>query len=221
MHTDLRQAPKQTIAAYDRMADAYADDAQHRDLSADYALFLGPFEGRGPLELLDLGCGPGRDLRYFASLGHRALGIDGSARFVAMAQAASGCRVLKQNLLKLRLPAQHFDGIFACASLFHVPPEKLPDVLRALHRALKPRGVLFTLNPRGRDEQGWVGDRFCCYYRLATWRRRLKAAGFHELAYAYRPLGLPRARQQWVSTVWRRKDAADAPGFDHPRGRGL
>lgn len=206
MAEDLRCAPDLTIAAYDRMADEYWDDARHRDLAADYALFLRHIDGSGPFELLDLGCGPGRDLRYFASLGHKVLGIDGSARFVAMARAYSGCRVLRQNLVKLRLPGQHFDGIFASASLFHVPPDDLPRVLSALRTALKVRGVLFALNPRGRDEQGWLGDRFCCYYRLSTWRRTLQAAGFLELAHAYRPLGVPRSRQPWISTVWRRTD---------------
>ena len=204
MTDDLRSTARLTIAAYDRMADDYWAETQNRDLRSDYDLFLRHLEGRGALDLLDLGCGPGRDLRYFASLGHRAMGVDGSARFVAMARAYSGCVVLRQNLLRLRLPAEQFDGVFASASLFHIPPAKLPQVLASVHAALKPQGVLLALNPRGRDEQGWLGDRFFCYYRPSTWRRRLVEAGFVELAHAYRPLGIPRSQQHWITTVWRK-----------------
>ena len=204
MTDDHRSSARLTIAAYDQMADEYWAETQNRDLQSDYDLFLRHLKGSGPFELLDLGCGPGRDLRYFASLGHRVMGVDGSARFVAMARAYSGCVVLRQNFLRLRLPTERFDGVFASASLFHIPPADLHKVLASMRAALTPEGVLLTLNPRGRDEQGWLGDRFCCYYRLATWRRKLTEAGFVELAHAYRPNGLPRAQQHWVTTLWRK-----------------
>lgn len=166
----------------------------------------GPPRRQRSLRAPDLGCGPGRDLRYLVSLGHRVLGIDGSARFVAVARAYSGCRVLRQNLVNQRLPGQHFDGIFASASLFYILPDDLPRVLSTLRTALNARGSLFALNSRGRDEQGWQGDRFCCDYRLSTWRRTLQVTGFLELAHAYRPLGVPHSQRQWTSAVWRRAD---------------
>ena len=206
MTDDLRRATRLTIAAYDQMAEEYWAETRDRDLQRDYDLFLESIEGDAPYDLLDLGCGPGRDLRHFARLGHRAIGIDGSARFVAMARVYSGCPVRRQNICRLRLPAARFDGVFASASLFHVSPAELPEVLGAIRAALKSRGVLFALNPRGRDEQGWLGDRFCCYYRLTSWRRKVRDAGFVELAHAYRPHGVPRARQHWVTTVWRKSE---------------
>ncbi len=193
-----------TIAAYDRMADDYFAETRERDLQADYELLFRHLPGTGARDLLDLGCGPGRDLRYFASLGHRAIGVDGSARFVAMAQSYSGCPVLHQDLCKLRLPRDRFDGVFASASLFHVPLEDLPQVLYNIRQTLRPGGVLACINPRGQDEQGWLGDRFCIYYCLATWRKLVKDAGFVELAHGYRPRGLPRARQNWLTTIWRK-----------------
>lgn len=202
-----QEAAARTLAAYDRMAEEYWNETQSRDLSADYALFLRHLRAqraRGALDLLDLGCGPGRDLVHFARLGHRAVGLDGSARFVERARAVSGCPVLQQDLLALDLPPNRFDGVFASASLFHVPPEALPQVLAEVHATLRPGGVLFALNPRGHDEQGWLGERFCCYYRVTTWSRTLRTAGFSRLACAYRPLRMPRAQQHWVSTVWRK-----------------
>ena len=62
-----------------------------------------------------------------------------------------------RGLLALHLPAELFDGLFANAVLFHVPSEELPRVLRTLHAALKPGGVLFSSNPRGEGQEGWHG----------------------------------------------------------------
>src|ERR1041384_5786606 len=78
-----------------------------------------------------------RDLKTFADLGHTAVGLEGVARFAAMARGYSGCEVWQQDFLRLDLPASHFDGVFANAALFHVPTQELPRVLRDLHAALK------------------------------------------------------------------------------------
>ena len=102
----------------------------------DIAALLEAIAAPPPLDILDLGCGPGRDLRAFADLGHRPVGLDGAAPFVAMAMAYSGCPVWRQDFLALDLPAGRFDGIFANASLFHVPRADLPRVLAELRAAL-------------------------------------------------------------------------------------
>jgi SAM-dependent methyltransferase len=121
-----------------------------------------------------------------------------------MARAHTGCEVLEQDFLSLALPAARFDGIFANASLFHVPSVDLPRVLRELAAALKPRGVLFSSNPRGDNEEGWSGQRYGCYWDLTRWREVVTAAGFEEIGHYYRPAGLPLAQQRWLATVWRR-----------------
>ena len=69
-----------------------------------------------------------------------AVGLDGSAEFVAMARDFSGCAVLHQSFLHLDLPDAAFDGVFANASLFHVPRAVLPTVLAQLHASLRPGG---------------------------------------------------------------------------------
>jgi SAM-dependent methyltransferase len=137
-------------------------------------------------------------------LGHDVTGLDGSKTFVAMARAYSGCAVLHQDFLAMDLPEGRFDGVFANASLFHVPSRELPRVLVEIRGALKPRGVLFASNPRGNNEEGMSGDRYGCFFDLDTWRANLQAAGFLELRNYFRPPGLPRDRQPWLATVWRR-----------------
>ena len=200
----LRRISAATIAHYDRSAEAYWHGTRDHDVSQNHAAFLSAIEGDHPFTILDLGCGPGRDLQHFRSLGHNAVGLDGSREFVAMARRYSGCEVLHQDFLAMVLPQSHFDGVFANASLFHVPSQELPRILLELSTALKSRGVLFCSNPRGNNEEGVSGDRYNCFFDLDTWRRYVTAAGFFEVQCYFRPPGLPRHRQQWLATVWRK-----------------
>lgn len=195
---------KSTLSHYDRNARSFWEGTKDHDVQQNIAALLGAIEGVPPFAILDFGCGPGRDLKYFRDHGHEAVGLDGAASFVAMARDYSGCEVLHQDFLALDLPQARFDGIFANASLFHVPGADLPRVLGELRAALKPRGVLFASNPRGNNEEGLSGERYGCYWNLETWRRFVAAAGFAELSHYYRPPGLPRDQQPWLATVWRK-----------------
>ena len=200
----LRRITDVTVGHYERMAEDYWAGTRDHDVSQNRAALLDAIEGEPPYSILDLGCGPGRDLLAFLDAGHDAVGLDGAAAFVAMARRMAGCEVLHQDFLALDLPSARFDGVFANASLFHVPRQELPRVLRELHTALKPRGVLFSSNPRGNDEEGWAGGRFGCFFDLETWRDRLSEAGFAEIDHYYRPPGKPRREQFWLASVWRR-----------------
>jgi len=193
-----------TLAHYNDNAQSFWQGTRDHDVSQNIAALLRHLPGNAPLAILDLGCGPGRDLKTFAERGHTAIGVDGAPHFVAMAREHSGCEVWQQNLLALDLPAMRFDGVFANAVLFHVPSANLLGVLKALHATLKPGGVLFSLNPRGQGQEGWQGDRYGVYHALSSWRRFLNQAGFDELEHYYRPEGLPRDQQPWLATVWRK-----------------
>lgn len=196
-------APR-TLEHYNRTADDFWVHTRDHDVSANIAALLRHLPGAGPWTVLDFGCGPGRDLAALSRLGHHAVGLDGAERFVAMARAHSGCEVLHQDFLALSLPPARFDGIFANASLFHVPTRDLPRVLGELAQTLKPGGVLFSSNPRGHNEEGWMGGRYGVYHDLASWRRFLTAAGFIELEHYFRPEGRPFEEQRWLASVWRK-----------------
>ncbi|MBX3233497.1 MAG: methyltransferase domain-containing protein [Labilithrix sp.] len=202
--SDLETVAGRTLGHYDASADSFRAGTWDHDVTQNYDALLRAIEVPPPARILDFGCGPGRDLVWFKSQGHAPVGLDGSARFCEMARAASGCEVLHQSFLALELPVARFDGVFANASLFHVPTQELPRVLSALHAALAPRGVLFASNPRGDDREGWNGDRYGAYHSLEGWRRFVTAAGFEEIEHYYRPAGKPRAEQPWLATVWRR-----------------
>jgi SAM-dependent methyltransferase len=199
---DLETAASLTLEHYDKRAENFREGTSGHDVSQNIAALLHYIEGQPPFTILDLGCGPGRDLKAFAELGHIAIGLEGSARFAAMARQ-QGYEVWEQNFLNLDLPENRFDGVFANASLFHVPSQELPRILLELRATLKPRGVLFSSNPRGHNEEGWNNGRYGVYHDLEAWRSFLTNAGFAELTHYYRPAGLPREQQPWLASVWR------------------
>lgn len=201
---DLQNTASLTLAHYDKRAEDFREGTRGHDVSQNIATLLQYIEGRSPFAILDLGCGPGRDLKALTALGHLAVGLEGSGRFAAMARE-QGYEVWEQNFLNLDLPDNRFDGVFANASLFHVPSQELPRILRQLHAALKPRGVLFSSNPHGRNEEGWNNGRYGAYHDLETWRGFMSGAGFAELTHYYRPAGLPREQQPWLASAWRRE----------------
>jgi len=201
---ESRSTSARTIAHYEANAARFWEGTKDHDVTQNRDALLGAIDGTPPFVILDLGCGPGRDLAAFRAMGHEPVGLDGCHAFCEMARRHSGCEVLEQDMLALSLPAVRFHGIFANASLFHVPSADLPRVLRELHAALRPRGVLFSSNPRGHDEEGWHGERYGCHWDLERWRSIVTAAGFEEIAHYYRPTGKPREEQPWLATVWRR-----------------
>lgn len=205
----LAEISEVTIGHYDARAAAFWEGTRDHDVSENRQALLRHAPPRPVLKILDLGCGPGRDLIAFAEAGHAPVGLDGAARFCEMARAVSGCDVLHQDMLALDLPAGRFDGVFANASLFHVPSQELPRVLGQLWATLTEDGVLFASNPRGDNHEGWQGDRYGSYYDLPQWRALLVASGFVEREHYYRPPGRPRHAQPWLASVFAK--SADPP----------
>ena len=196
--------PVDDAVIYDQRCQDFWEGTRHHDVSQNISALLQYIEGDPPYTLLDFGCGPGRDLKVFAELGHRAVGLEGAPRFAEMARLHSGCEIWQQDFLKLDLPLNYFDGVFANAVLFHVPSQELPSVLLQLHATLKMRGVLFSSNPRGNNTEGWSAGRYGAYYDLETWRGFMSRAGFAELTHYYRPTGLPLEEQPWLASLWRK-----------------
>ena len=118
---DLAKIADLTLEHYNQHAEDFWDGTRDHDVSQNIEALLQYIEGDPPFAILDFGCGPGRDLKVFAELGHLAVGLEGAARFAVMARVHSGCEVWQQDFLKLDLPDSHFDGVFANAALFHVP----------------------------------------------------------------------------------------------------
>jgi len=200
----LKDLTAQTLEYYNRKAEDFFAGTIDHDVDQNISALLDHIEGKGPFTILDVNCGPGRDLKTFVDRGHIAVGLEGADRFAEIARSYSGCEVWQQDFLNAELPAGYFDGVFANASLFHVPSQVLPRVLLSLHAALKRGGVLFSSNPHGNNEEGWSGGRYGAFHDPETWRSYMLTAGFVELLHYYRPAGLPRDQQPWLASVWRK-----------------
>ena len=201
---ELRTITAETVGHYDESTESFWEGTRDHDVLQNVQALLNAIDGDGPHTILDFGCGPGRDLATFRDLGHTPIGLEGSKRFCQMARDFSGCEVLNQDFLDLNLPTEWLDGIFANATIFHVPRQELPRVLGELCDALKPGGVFFSSNPRGDNIEGWNGMRYSSYHDLAAWRSYMRTAGFVELGHYYRPSGLPRDQQPWLASTWRK-----------------
>ena len=201
---ELARITQRTLDDYNSGAARFWEGTRGHDVSQNISALLRHIQGTPPFTILDFGCGPGRDLATFTKFGHVAIGLEGAVELAKMARENSGCEVWEQDFLRLDLPPGHFDGVFANATLQHVPRQELPRVLGELRAALKPDGVLFASNPRGENEEGWNRNRYSSYHDLEAWRGFMVAAGFTELEHYYRPPGVPREEQPWLASVWRK-----------------
>lgn len=138
--------------------------------------------------ILDLGCGSGRDSRYFLEKGFQVTAIDGSAELCRLASKYIGQEVLCMDFADLAFE-NCFDGVWACASLLHVPRDSIKDILARIHRALACGGVLYASFKAGKGERT-RGERFFSDYgqedmgSLVCGRRRL--GDLRESAYRRR-----------------------------------
>ena len=203
----LGRIAAQTVAHYEQRAEAFREGTRDHDVSQNVAALLRHIAGPAPFTILDLGCGPGRDLQTFKDLGHVAIGLDGCAAFRrdgahADAAAKYGDRTCWR--WPFRPDAFTASSRTQCCSTCRA--RSCRACSRQLFDALLPGGVLFSSNPRGDNVEGWNQGRYGAWHDLAGWRRFVSAAGFVELEHYYRPAGLPREEQQWLATVWRRPD---------------
>ena len=202
---DLVEIERLNIAHYDENAESYRIGTKDHDVSQNIDALLDALPKEKTLDILDFGCGPGRDMYVFKSMGHRPVGLDGSKEFCKMAEQQSGCPTLNQQFLKLELEENRYDGIFANASLFTVPSQELSRVLKELHSALRKDGILFSSNPRGNAE-GWQGQRYGHYMEFEASETFLQQSGFKIIKHFYRPEGIPREHQQWLAIVSQRQE---------------
>jgi len=204
-HVDLEEIENLTIGHYEDNAESFRIGTKDHDVSQNIAAFLGALPKGKQLDILDFGCGPGRDLNVFKQMGHRPTGLDGSKEFCKMTQKLSKFPILHQKFLHLELEDNSFDGVFANASLFHVPSLELSRVLKEIHSALRKGGILFSSNPRGSTE-GWQGQRYGHYMEFEESQIYLKQNGFKILDHYYRPSGKPRELQPWLAIVSQRQE---------------
>ena len=146
-----------TSTYYDNHAREFFDETIAVDMSPLYSRFLQRLPKGG--RILDAGCGSGRDVRAFLDRGYEVSAIDASPRLAELASIYCGLSVQVLRLQDVRWQSS-FDGIWACASLLHVPVLELPGVLIRIADALRAGGVLYASFKHGQGERDHNGRRF-------------------------------------------------------------
>ena len=167
-----------SLEFYDAHAKEYAELTVNADMSKQYAKFLAYLltgtssldindgdaanqsVGNTQISILDAGCGSGRDSLAFMQLGYYVTMLDASAGMCKCAEALTGQKALCMSFDEISFDNQ-FDGIWACASLLHVPKKELETVFAKFHRALKDNGILYASWKYGESERQ-DGERFYC-----------------------------------------------------------
>jgi len=177
----MDETSRKVQAAYDEIAGEYARrnrGPMPEDLRRMAGLLLERMPPCG--RLLDLGCGPGRDLAWFAEHGRNAIGVDLSTGMLAQARQDTACPLAQMDMRRLGFPAAIFDAIWCCASLLHLPKAQAPVTLAEMHRMLSPGGLLVIEVQQGSEEkwEDFFGERFFARYQMDEMKALLAHSGF-------------------------------------------
>ena len=193
-----------TLSFYENNADVYAQQTASVDLADLYEQFLNLLPNGG--RILDVGCGSGRDLRAFKLMGFDCVGIDPSSNLARIAHEYSGCETIVTGVEGVSFESS-FDGVWACASLLHLPRRRLPVALNRIHIALKPTGLFFISIQQGEGESVATDGRFFARYSLTELNELVNSAGFVVL----REWSTDDAQQKrraisWINILARRRE---------------
>lgn len=171
-------------------------------VNADMSLWRDKFKAYLPEggRVLDAGCGSGRDSLAFKKDGYSVVAFDASSEMCRMASELIGQEVLQLRFDQITFENE-FDGIWACASLLHVPNEELPVTLEKLHKAMKPQGTLYVSFKYGEGTKQ-RGDRVFSDFTETSVKALLENAGFDIVECGVTSDIRPgRADEKWVNVI--------------------
>lgn len=184
-----------TIRTYDKVAKDYAKvNAYFSEVESCIDKFMSYLKKTGGQKILDVGCGHGRDIKYLASEGYIASGIDLSKEFIKLSKKLNPkSTILQMDMRHLIFDDSSFDGIIANASVLHIPKKELPMALEGFARILKDGGYLMisimmgkTQGYKDNKKHNWP-ERFFSFYQKDEFREYLESAGFEVVSYRENP----------------------------------
>lgn len=185
---------------YEDKAEEYLARTSQLDMESLYKPFLELIPAGGTI--LDAGCGPGRDVLAFLKQGFRVTAFDASEKMVEIASTQTGVAVLQMRFQELKYE-QEFDGIWACASLLHVPFCELDDILSRFSRALKTGGICFMSFKQGNGERFEDGRRFIDFTEATLQQKLADISGLSILRTWGTEDQAGRSGVQWVNALIR------------------
>ncbi|MFA5157631.1 MAG: methyltransferase domain-containing protein [Patescibacteria group bacterium] len=183
----MKDASKKTAEVYDKISRIYADTFGEPSFCIDYFIkYLIPGGN-----ILDVGCGPGRDANYFKQKGFEIEGVDLSEKMIELAQKNyPDIKFSVADMRRLDYPAENFDGIFFSFSLIHLPKADVPSVITKVYKILKKGGIIFTAIQEGRSEEIYLPEPFKPTENIflnimsrQELKKLLKSAGFDILRF--------------------------------------
>ena len=188
---------------YQSHSREYADATIERALAHVLRDFCRRISSDG--QVLDLGCGAGHDLSSIAGTGRVAIGLDYAEPIARIARSISTCPVVVADMRAIPFRDLAFDGVWASASLLHLPRRDLPTALSEIRRILRPNGRFFASVKAGSGEMHDKEGRFFALYDQDGWRRSLQEAGFVILSLESSESSLPNplgARsERWLNSL--------------------
>jgi len=130
-----------TIDYYDNHSQAFYDRTINADITDSYEKFLKYLPKKA--NILDAGCGVGRDTKYFLSKGHAVSAFDASQKMVKLACRETGVGVIHSTFQELNFENM-FDGVWAQASLLHIPYDMTREIYQKIHLSLKQNGIFYA-----------------------------------------------------------------------------
>ncbi|WP_309044082.1 class I SAM-dependent methyltransferase [Marinobacter sediminicola] len=196
----------QSVAYYNAHAQQFIDETLHVDMSALYDAFLPHLPENA--HILDAGCGSGRDSREFLAHGYRVTAFDASEKLAALATKAISHPVSVRTFSQVT-EHQAYDGIWACASLLHLPGQQIPQALSQLWQAMKPGGVLYLSFKRGEGQREHNGRHFtdATEAQLERWAGALP--GLEKITTWQTADRRPGRDEYWVNGVFHKRGLID------------
>ena len=131
----------ENLRYYEDHAASFAESTVSVDFSAIRNRFMQKFNPGA--EILDLGCGSGRDTKAFLQQGFRVTAVDGSENLCRIASEYTGIPVWRMWFHELN-ESKKYDAIWACAFILHAPRISLPDIVERMNKAVKGNGIIYT-----------------------------------------------------------------------------
>lgn len=131
----------QTLKYYGENASDFYDGTVNVDMSFLYQRFEAYL--KPDMHIMDLGCGSGRDSKYFLNAGYKVTAVDGCRELCLLASKLIGQDVLHLRFQELEF-CEEFDAVWACASLVHVNKSQMKEVLARVLQSIKPNGILYV-----------------------------------------------------------------------------
>jgi len=200
---ETQQLSEQTIEYYNQELEAFVSNTLNLDMSSLYLEFVQHIKPKG--HILDAGCGPGRDSLYFINQDFRVTAFDASKAMVTYATKFIGQTVLQMKFDEVSF-VNMFDGVWACASLLHVPLTRIDDVLTRIIRSLVKGGIIYSSFKYGEQEIFKNGRIFSSYTEKTFMALISRHPGLSIVKiWQTTDIQLNRTEEIWLNTICRKE----------------